>query len=424
MHATLRSLFLAYFLLSILAPARAQDGRFEWPQFRGPGGLGIGTSKSLPTKWSASENIAWKIELPGPGASSPVIHGSRIYLTSYSGYNIPGQPKGEQEQLRLHVHCLNRADGKPIWTKDIAPKLPEQARIRDDHGYASSTPAIDADRLYVFFGKSGVYAFSHDGEQLWTADVGSKLHEWGTANSPLLVGENVVINASVESETLFALNRKTGKEAWQARGIKESWNTPILNKVDGREEIVVAIAGKVLGIDPASGKQKWTCNTDIGWYMVPGLVAHDGVIYCIGGRSGGALAVRGGGSGDVTATHRNWTGKKGSNVSSPLIHDGHMYWMNDNNETAYCADAKTGAIVYEEKINRIGQVYSSPVLADGKIYYLSRNGKTAVVAAKPTYELLATNDFADRSAFNSSPAVAGDRIYIRSNRYLYCIGQK
>lgn len=167
-------------LVAFAAPfAKAQDGRFEWPQFRGPGGLGVGKAKALPANWSGTENIVWKVELTGPGTSSPVIHGPRIYLTSYSGYNVPGQPKGEQEQLRLHVHCLNRADGKPIWTKDIAPKLPEQDRIRDDHGYASSTPAIDADRLYVFFGKSGVYAFSHDGDQLWTADVGSKLNGWG-----------------------------------------------------------------------------------------------------------------------------------------------------------------------------------------------------------------------------------------------------
>lgn len=414
-----------FLLILLVAPnARAQEGSFEWPQFRGPGGLGVGTAKALPAKWSATENLAWKVELPGPGTSSPVIHGSRIYLTSYSGYNVPGQPRGEQSQLKLHLHCLNRADGKPIWTKDIAPKLPEQDRIRDDHGYASSTPAVDGDRIYVFFGKSGVHAFSHDGDPLWQADVGSNLNGWGTANSPLLVGENVIINASVESETLFALDRKTGKPAWKAPGMKESWNTPIVYKVDGQDEIAVAIFGKILGMDPVSGKQRWSCNTDIGWYMVPGLVVKDGVIYCIGGRSGGALAVRGGGSGDVTTTHRIWTGKKGSNVSSPLLHDGHLYWMNDNNETAYCANAKTGAIVYEEKINRIGQVYSSPVLADGKIYYLARTCRTAVVAAKPAYELFATNDFADRSAFNSSPAVAGDRIYIRSNRFLYCVGSK
>ncbi len=403
--------------------ASAQTG-LEWPGFRGPNGYGTAAAKNLPAKWSGTENLVWKIELPGPGTSSPAIHGDKIFLTSYTGFNVPGQGAGDPEGLKLHVHCLARANGEILWTKDVAPKLPEQPKIRDEHGYASSTPAVDAERLYVFFGKSGVHAYSHAGEHLWSADVGSKLNGWGSANSPVLVGDLVVVNASVESEQLVALDRKTGKEAWRTPGIRESWNTPIVQTIDGKTEIVVAMFRKILGVDPANGKVRWTCDTGIDWYMVPGMVAKDGIVYCIGGRSGGALAVRGGGSGDVTAERRLWTGKKGSNVSSLLLHDGHLYWMNDNNETAYCADAKTGEVLYEERVNRIGQVYASPVLADGKIYYLSRNGSVAVVAANPKYELLALNDFGDRSAFNSSPAIAGERIYIRSNKFLYCLGAK
>ncbi len=406
-----------------LGAAAAQPG-LEWPGFRGPNGFGVGTAKNLPVKWSATENLVWKIALPGAGTSSPVIHGDKIFLTSYSGYNVPGQDRGEQDRLRLLVHCLDRATGEIRWTKNVAPKLPEQPTIRDEHGYASSTPAIDSDRLYVFFGKSGVHAFTHGGDPLWTADVGSKLNDWGSATSPVLVGNLVVINASVESESLVALDRKTGKEAWRTTGIRESWNTPIVQTIDGKTEIVLSMFRKVLGIDPDKGAIRWSCDTGIDWYMVPGMVAKDGVVYCIGGRSGGALAVRGGGTGDVTADRRLWSGKKGSNVSSLLLHDGHLYWMNDKNETAYCADAKSGEIVYEERIPRIGEVYASPVLADGKIYYLSRHGRVAVVAAKPKFELLALNDFGDRSAFNSSPAIAGDRVYIRSNRFLYCLGAK
>lgn len=386
--------------------------------------MGQSTAKALPIEWSVNKNIAWKVEIPGAGTSSPIIRGDRIFITSYSGYNVPGQPRGEQDQLRLHVHCLNRENGLILWSKDVKPKLPEQATIRDDHGYASSTPAIDDERLYVFFGKSGVCAFSHAGELLWTADVGNKLNGWGSANSPVLLDDLVLINASVESDSLVALDRKAGDVKWRTTGIRESWNTPIIHEIDGRKEIVVAIFRKILGIDPADGKVRWSCDTGIDWYMVPGLVAKDGIIYCIGGRSGGALAVRGGGSGDVSASHRIWTGKKGSNVSSPLFHDGHLYWMNDNNETAYCADAQNGTIVYEEKIARFGQVYSSPVLADGKIYYLSRGGRTAVVSAKPKFELLSVNDLGDRSAFNSSPAISGNQILIRSSRFLYCIGTK
>lgn len=417
-----RALFLT--ILTIPSPVlHAQVPSGDWSQFRGDRGLGHSPSTTLPIAWSDSKNIVWKREIQ-PGTSSPVIHDSRIYITSYSGYNVPGKPRGDQEQLRLHLHCLNRNDGQTIWTREIRPKLPEQPSTRDDHGYASSTPAVDRERVYVFFGKSGVFAFSHAGEQLWTADVGTNLNPWGSANSPVLHEDLVIINASVESESLVALNRTTGKEVWRTRGIRESWNTPIVNTlIDGRKEIVLAIHGKVLGIEPTSGKILWTCNTEIPWYMVPGLVASEGIVYCIGGRNGGgALAIRGGGSGDVTNSHRLWTLKKGSNVSSPIFHKGYLYWMNDVNETAYCVNARTGAIEYQEPLNRFGQVYASPVIADGKIYYLSRLGRVAVIAAKPSFEQLQINTLDDRSAFNASPAVGGDNLFLRSDRFLYCIG--
>jgi outer membrane protein assembly factor BamB len=194
---------------------------------------------------------------------------------------------------------------------------------------------------------------------------------------------------------------------------------------DGKTELVVAIFGKVLGIDPAKGTQLWSCATDIPWYMVPSAVAHDGVVYCIGGRDGGGrLAVSIGGRGDVTRQNRLWAAKKGSNVASPIYHDGHLYWMNDVLGIAYCAEAKTGNILYEERLPRAGQVYASPVLAEGRVHYTTRDGRTYVVAAKPTFELLATNDLSDRSMFNASPAVAGGKLLIRSDKYLYCLGKK
>jgi outer membrane protein assembly factor BamB len=192
---------------------------------------------------------------------------------------------------------------------------------------------------------------------------------------------------------------------------------------DGQTELVVAIFGRVLGIDPATGKQLWSCATDITWYMVPSLVAHDGVVYCVGGRGGGgALAVRTGGRGDVTTTHRLWMTRKGSNVPSPVYHNGHLYWINESNAHAYCADAATGTVVYEERVGRADTVYASALLADGKVYYLDRQGRTFVVAAKPEFDLLATNDLRDGSTFNASPVALDNRLYIRSDKALYCIG--
>ncbi len=396
----------------------------DWPHFRGPTGMGTSSAQGLPVTWSDSENIAWKVELPGPGASSPVVFGERIYLTCYTGYFIPGDSAGSLEELKRHVLAFDRAEGRLLWNTAIAAKLPEERQIRD-HGFAANTPTVDEERIYAFFGKSGVFAFDHNGKQLWHADMGDKTNGWGTSASPVLYNDWVFINASVESSSLVALDRKTGAEKWRAGGIRESWNTPlVVTAKSGRKELVVAVQGKVMAFDPDTGRELWSCKTDIGWYMVPSVVAHDGIVYCLGGRSGvAALAVRAGGDGDVTSTHRLWTSMKGSNVSSPVYSDGHLYWMHEQRGTAYCAKAETGEIVYEQRLDRAGQVYSSALLADGRLYYLTREGKTFVLAAKPEFEQLASNDFRDRSIFNGSPAVAGSRLLIRSDKWLYCIGK-
>jgi hypothetical protein len=416
----------AVVLVGSVAATAGQPAAGLWAQFRGPNGWGTSAEKGLPATWGPQENIAWKAELPGPGASTPIILGDRIFLTCYSGYGVPGQPKGEVNRLVRHVVCLGRNDGKVLWNKPVAAKMPEETAIREDHGYATNSPVTDGERLYVFLGKSGVVAFDLEGKQLkqlWQASVGAKTSGWGTAASPVLHGDLVIVNASVESESLVALDKQTGKETWRAGGIKESWNTPILVAAAGKVELVVAIFGKVLGFDPATGEALWSCATDIGWYMVPSLVAGDGVVYCIGGRgTGGSLAIRCGGRGDVTALHRLWTLKKGSNVSSPILHDGHVYWAHENGGIAYCVEAKTGRVVYAERLERAGQVYASPVLADGRLYYTSRGGRTFVVAAKPQFELLATNELGRVGTFNASPAVAGGCLFLRADQWLFCIG--
>ena len=410
--------------VAVLEASKAAGAGGDWPCFRGPGGMGVSEMTGLPLTWDADSNVVWKTALPGPGASSPITFGDQIYLTCYSGYFVPGEPGGSVEQLERHLIALRRDTGEIVWDKAVAAKLPEEGSIRD-HGYAASTAVADADRVYAFFGKTGVFAFDHRGNQLWQADVGSNTNGWGTAASPLLYEDTVIINASVESESLVALDRKTGDEKWLASGIGESWNTPVIVTADsGRSELVVARHGNVLAFDPETGASLWSCETDIGWYMVPTGVAEDGVVYYLGGRSGTtALAVRAGGSGDVTATHRLWTGRHGSNVTSPIYLDGHLYWMSEKLGIAYCAKADTGRLVYEQRLERTGQVYASPVLAEGRIYYLTRDGQTCVLAAKPEFEQLAVNRLEDGSRFDGSPAVDGDRLLIRSGKFLYCLGK-
>ena len=422
----LRYHMIATAALLTASSAFAQLKPTDWPQFRGPGGQGVSAVKGLPTKWSTTENLAWKTELPGPGTSSPIVVGDKIFLTCFTGFGVPGQPRGDMDQLKMHLLALSRETGKILWTTDVVPELPEQAKIRDDHGYASSTPACDGERIYAFFGKTGAFAFDMDGKKLWKTPVGSALNGFGSGASPIVHGDLVIINASVESECLYGLDKKTGKEVWKAKGIKEAWNTPVIVPgKDGKPELVVGMPKKVVGFDPATGEQLWSCDNEIGWYIVPSAVHGDGMLWSIGGRSGvAAVALKLGGRGDVTKANRLWTSNKGSNVSSPIFLDGHLYWMHDNLEVAYCADAKTGKIVWEERIPRAAQFYASPVLADGKLYFVSREGKTLVIAAKPKYELLETNDLHDRSTFNASPAVAGSRLLLRSDKFLYCIGEK
>lgn len=395
----------------------------DWPQFRGPGGLAISPAKGLPVSWSG-RNLLWKTPLPGAGSSSPIVVGDRVFLTSYSGYGVPGEGQGDVNRLQRHVLCVDASSGRILWKKDLPAKLPESPTVRE-HGYAASTPASDGQRLYVFFGKSGVFAFDLQGKQLWQADVGTQFHGWGSAASPVLYKNLVIVNACVESESLVALDKNTGRLKWHAAGIKESWNTPfIVTQPNGRSELVVATIGKITAFHPDTGEPLWVCDTDIPWYMAPSVVGEHGTIYAIGGRGGGiaGLAVRTGGRGDVTKTHRLWTTTKGSNVSSPLIHDGYLYWMHDNLGIAYCAEAATGRIVYEQRLPQSGQVYASPILADGQLYYVSRSGRVFVLKAGPNYELLAMNDLSDGSTFDASPAVAGARLYLRSHRFLYCVG--
>lgn len=399
----------------------------DWLQFRGPGGLGVAPEQNLPTSWSSTENLIWKIALPGPGASSPIVVGDKVFLTCYSGYGVPGPKQEDLKDLKRHLLCVERATGKLRWTRDLAAPLPEPPyeSYQALHGYASSTPASDGERVYVFFGKAGVFAFSLEGEPLWQASVGDRTHGWGSGTSPVLHNDLVIVNAAVESGALVALNKKDGKVRWTAKGIRQSWNTPLLVEAAGRHELVVSIQGRLRAFAPQTGEELWN-SEGIDDYVCPSVVAHKGIVYAIGGRSNTAVAVRAGGKGDVSKTHVLWRTSRGSNVSSLVYHDGYLYWTHDSRGIAYCVDAQNGKIVYEERLSPApDRIYASPVLADGKLYYVSRSKGTFVLEAKPKFKLLAHNVFQDdASVFNASPAVSDGQLFLRSDRQLYCIGRQ
>jgi len=412
---------LALFPLLLAATAVAAD----WMQFRGPGGLGQSEETGLPTTWSETENLLWKTKLPGLGTSSPITVGDAIFLTCYSGYGETQEDPGDQKDLVRHVVCLDRKSGEIRWTKEVKPKLPEsQYRAGNDgwHGYASSTPASDGSRVYVFFGRTGVFCFDLAGKQLWQADVGSQTTGWGSATSPVVYKNLVIVNASVESGSLVALNKMTGKPVWRAPGTGRAWNSPVLVQApDGRTEVVLSLPRNIVAYNPDTGKELWRCEGIPDGYVCPSVVAEDGIVYAIGGRTNTAVAVRAGGSGKVKPL---WTVGAGSNVTSPVYHEGHLYWLHEGRGIAYCLDAKTGKQVYAQRVPRAGRTYASGVVADGKIYYVTQHNGTLVVAAKPEFELLATNKFEDDARTNASPAVDDGRLLIRSDKYLYCVGAR
>ncbi len=414
--------------LSLVALSLMLFAGADWRQFRGPNGAGVSEDTGLPVTWSATENVVWKTALPGFGASSPITLGDKIFLTAYSGYGLDRRDPGEPADLMLHVLCVDRATGKILWDKTSKPKPPETDYVKYvyDHGYASGTPVTDGESIFVFFGRSGVCAYSLDGELLWCSSVGTKIHRlnWGTGSSPILAGDLLIVNASIESESLVALNKKTGEEVWRAGEIKDSWTTPVLVDLPGgKQEVVVSSHSQVRGYDPATGKQLWEC-AGIEDYVVPSPIAHDGIVYVTGGRSrdSATLAIRAGGRGDVTDTHLLWELEKTPKIPTPVYHNGLLYWLSYEG-FVYCVKADSGEVVYRDRLSGNLKVYASPVLADGKLYTVSRTKGAVVLAAGEKLEELARNDLGDGSVFNATPVVSNGQLLLRSDKFLYCIGK-
>ena len=423
-------LLLAAACLAGVAAARAED----WTAFRGSKGLGVSADTRVPSTWSDAQNLKWKAALPGPGASSPVVLGDRVFVTCYSGYGADRSQDGGPESLKRHLVCVGRTDGKVRWTKSVAAVQPEDAYMGylTEHGYASSTPVTDGERVYAFFGKSGVFAFDLNGTQLWHADVGtsSSNRRWGSAASPVLYKELLIVNASDESRSVRALDRKTGKEVWKAEGgqMELAYGTPTLIDVpNGRTELALGVPGEVWGFNPDTGKLAWYATIPMGGNICPTLTAGAGVVYVTGGfPTGGCVAVRAGGKGDVSGTHVLWSSRYTSYVPTPVLHQGHLYWV-DEKGNAHCLRADNGQLVYQERLNAGDgaarpKLYASPIVVGDRVISVSRQHGAFVLAAKPGFQQLAQNRFAgDDSIFNGTPAVSDGQLFLRSNRFLYCI---
>ncbi len=399
----------------------------DWTRFRGPEGNGLAPEAQLPVTWSESEGIVWKTALPGEGGSSPVILQDRIYLTGYSGYDR-WEKSTDFSSFKLHVFCIGN-DGKLVWTTDV-PAKEEQRRGGPGGtrwtGYAAGTAAVDESGVYVSFGHNGVFALSHDGRILWQADAGKGAPGWGYGASPVLAGDKLIVNAACESESLIAFDKKTGKEIWKTGDVQRSWATPLVSG----EIILLPIQNGLGAFALDDGRRLWFIEGGRDYQTASPLAADDVVYYSVHnthrGVSTKALKL-----GDGTPEELWSTDKYGAVCASPLLHDGKLYWTGNDSRThrnrrgVYCADAKTGEILYLKKLEPMPDtLYASPLLAGNKIYYTSLKKGTYVIQAGPEFKQLAHNVIAgDDTCFNASPTpYQGRFLLLRSDKFLYCIG--
>ncbi len=413
----------------------------DWLRFRGSDGSGVSPeSATTATEFSADKNLAWKVELPGAGASAPIIVGDKVILTCYTGYGQDRRAPGNIGDLKRHVICYNKKTGKKIWQNDFNNSVAEdpfRGMGVPEHGYASSTPVSDGKHVFVFFGKTGVMAFDlANGNEVWKKSVGtgSGRMKWGSGASPVLHNDVLVVNASDENSNLVGLDKSTGEQVWKADDITNVWSTPLVVGDKDDAVMVFSIPSEVWGLNPKNGKLKWYSTNGVSDMSVStSPVVSDNVVYAMGGRSGTAVAIKLGGKSDVTKSHTVWEGKATGRIVSPIIVDKHIFGFSRG--LATCLDAKSGEEVYKKRLpndpsgsagggGRRGPSsdYCSPVSADGKIYQFVKSGTCYVIEASPKFKVLAVNSLNDGSEFNSTPAISEGKIYVRSNKNLYCIG--
>ncbi|MBX3438388.1 MAG: PQQ-binding-like beta-propeller repeat protein [Planctomycetaceae bacterium] len=426
----------------------------DWTRFRGPNGTGASADQNVPTTWSDTENLKWKTPLPGPGLSCPIVVGDRVYVTCYTGYGTSRENPGQMQDLRRHLVAVDRNSGEILWNNSVAAVLPEDPYegFIQEHGYASHTPVSDGERVYAFFGKSGVVAFDRDGKQLWQSSVGNEsgIRGWGTASSPILYEDLLIVPASAESEALVALNKHTGSEVWrkEAEGFGGVWGTPILMTSGGRDELVFAVPGEIWSFSPETGQLLWYAEGVPSDYVTTSAVAGEGVAYFVGGRPGGGVAVRLGGEGDVTKSHVLWSENVQGGIPTPLLHNGYLFSFSGDRVT--CVSAETGQPAGQARLGSSsgrelipgeerrpggrggrgggggggGQSYASPIVVDGRIYLPTRQGTVHVMEANPQLTAVAQNRFeSDSSEFQATPAVSNGQLFLRSNQALYCIAK-
>lgn len=390
----------------------------DWPQFRGPAGQGLSLERELPVEWSSEKNVAWKASLPGLAWSSPVVSRGRVYLTTAVTDNTGDGPS-------LHAICLDAKSGNLLWNIEIFTR--DQTKPGSIHGknsYASPTPVVESDRLYVHFGHQGTACLDLNGKIVWRNNSLRYSPVHGSGGSPIIVDDKLVFNCDGASDPfVVALNKRTGEVMWkverqsQAKS-KFSFSTPLVITVGERKQIITAGSGVVNALDPMDGHEIWRVHYGQGYSVVPRPIFGHGLVFISTGFDHpSALAIRPNGQGDVTDTHVAWSLSKGApNTPSLLLVNDELYMVSDGG-IASCLDAKTGKVHWFERVG--GSYSASPVYADGRIYLQSEEGVGIVLKAGTAFVKLASNSLNQRSL--ASYAIAEGAIFIRTAEDLYRI---
>jgi len=443
----MRTRIILTLLICLVAPSQSHPATEDsnWPQFRGPNASGVSINTNLPDKWSATENVAWKTDLPGRSWSSPIVWGHRVFLTTvvnmgeseppkkglYLGGERPESPKSEHH---WKVVCLDLAMGTLQWEKTVYRGAP-QTSIHLKNSYGAETPVTDGERVYALFGNLGVFTFTLEGKEVWSKylEPHKTRYGWGTAASPVLhSGRLFIVNDNEDQAGLFALDAKTGKELWRMdRDEKSNWATPLVWENGQRAELITPGSRAVRSYD-LDGRLLWSFR-GMSNIAIPTPFAGGGLLFISSGYVGDKLrplyAIRPGATGDITLKPGEtsndfiaWSNPvAGPYNPSPLFYEGRLYVLYDRGWMS-CFDAKTGQVLYDRQPLPDGLAFtSSPWAAGGQIFCLNEDGVCFVLRAGENFELLHTNRLADDDMCMATPALAGDRLLIRTATRLYCI---
>jgi outer membrane protein assembly factor BamB len=442
-------IFWACLVLVGLAPLRAVRGDDNWPMFRGPLGTGVAEGDQLPDRWSATENVAWKAEIPGRGWSSPIVWGKRVFLTTVvntgktpeakKGLYLKGEQREPPETDHLwKVLCLDLDSGKLLWERTAHEGKPATP-LHIKNTYASETPVTDGKRVYAYYGNLGIFCYDLEGQPVWSKKLEPHAMQagWGTAASPALHGNRLLIlNDNEESSYLAALDATTGELVWQVERDEESnWSTPFVWKNELRTEIVTAGTKRVRSYD-LDGKLLWELSgmsmITIGTPFADGDLLYVSSGYVLDLRQRPVYAIRPGGEGDITLPGNKTSSatiawcQRGAAPYNPstLVYRDRMYILYD--KALFGAfDARTGEQTFERRRIPEGKAFTaSPWAYGGKVFCLNEYGATFVFEAGDEFKLLHTNTLADDDMCLATPAIVGDRLLIRSSERLYCIRSK